>query len=121
MGIGSRICFSLVTGFTGGLRILLAAADLESLAETRALGCIGLRFQSLMMNHRRPIRSITARDQSKPQMVAFHARRYNPAIGELRPPLSWRGESLTGSLRKLVMPMNTFVARKQVGDPTRAN
>jgi transposase len=70
------------------------------------------------------IRGGRPRVRSKLYMAAFNARRYDPVIGALYSRLSGRGKSfkqaMTARMRKLVVLMNTLVARGQVWDPSRA-
>lgn len=70
------------------------------------------------------IRGGRPRVRSKLYMAAFNARRYNPVIGAFYARLSDGGKSfkqaMTACMRKLVVLMNTLVARGQVWDPARA-
>ena len=56
-------------------------------------------------------------------MSAFNARRYNPAIGEFYRRLVSRGktfkQAMTACIRKLLVLMNTLVARGELWDPSR--
>ena len=62
--------------------------------------------------------------RAKPSPSAFIARKYNPVLGELYARLVGRGrvfkQAMTACMRKLLVVMNTLVARGQVRDPARA-
>jgi transposase len=58
-------------------------------------------------------------------MSAFNARRYNPVIGGFYSRLIGGGktfkQAMTACMRKLLVLMNTLVARGQVWNPSRAS
>jgi transposase len=62
--------------------------------------------------------------RAKLYMSAFNARRYNPVIGEFYRRLVARGktfkQAMTACMRKLLVLMNTLVARGQRWDPSHA-
>ena len=70
------------------------------------------------------IRGGRPRVRAKLYMAAFNARRYNPVIGAFYARLVARGKSfkqaMTACMRKLLVLMNTLVARGQLWDPSRA-
>ena len=70
------------------------------------------------------IRGGRPRVRAKLYMSAFNARRYNPVIGAFYARLVARGktfkQAMTACMRKLLVLMNTLVARGQVWDPSHA-
>src|SRR3954454_21400834 len=70
------------------------------------------------------IRGGRPRVRTKLYMSAFNARRYNPVIGGFYARLVDRGktfkQAMTACMRKLLVLMNTLVARGQVWDPSHA-
>ena len=70
------------------------------------------------------IRGGRPRVRAKLYMSAFNARRYNPVIGGFYARLVARGktfkQAMTACMRKLLVLMNTLVARGQVWDPSYA-
>lgn len=70
------------------------------------------------------IRGGRPRVRAKLYMSAFNARRYNPVIGGFYERLVGRGktfkQAMTACMRKLLVLMNTLVARSQVWGPSRA-
>src|SRR5262249_21206598 len=70
------------------------------------------------------IRGGRPRVRAKPYMAAFNARKYSPVIGEFYRRLVSRGktfkQAMTACMRKLLVLMNTLVARGQVWDPSHA-
>ena len=62
--------------------------------------------------------------RAKLYMSAFNARKYNPVIGEFYRRLVARGkpfkQAMTACMRKLLVLMNTLVARGQLWDPSHA-
>ena len=70
------------------------------------------------------IRGGRPRVRAKLSMAAFNARRYNPVIGGFYARLVSRGkmfkQALTACMRKLLVVMNTLVARGQVWSPSYA-
>jgi transposase len=70
------------------------------------------------------IRGGRPRVRAKLYMAAFNARRYNPVIGGFYARLVAKGktfkQALTACMRKLLVLMNTLVARGQVWSPSYA-
>jgi transposase len=70
------------------------------------------------------IRGGRPRVRAKLYMSAFNARRYNPVIGGFYARLVAKGktfkQALTACMRKLLVLMNTLVARGQLWDPSHA-
>ena len=70
------------------------------------------------------IRGGRPRVRAKLYMAAFNTRRYNPVIGAFYDRLVGRGktfkQALTACMRKLLVLMNTLVARGQLWDPSHA-
>jgi transposase len=70
------------------------------------------------------IRGGRPRVRAKLYMAAFNARKYNPVIGEFYRRLVARGkpfkQAMTACMRKLLVLMNTLVARGQLWDPSYA-
>src|SRR3954469_10679953 len=70
------------------------------------------------------IRGGRPRVRAKLYMAAFNARKYNPVIGEFYRRLVARGktfkQAMTACMRKLLVLMNTLVARGQLWDPSHA-
>jgi transposase len=70
------------------------------------------------------IRGGRPRVRAKLYMAAFNARKYNPVIGAFYARLVDRGrtfkQAMTACMRKLLVLMNTLVARGQVWDPSYA-
>jgi transposase len=70
------------------------------------------------------IRGGRPRVRAKLSMSAFHARRYNPVIDGFYARLVARGktfkQAMTACMRKLLVLMNTPVARGRVWDPSYA-
>jgi transposase len=70
------------------------------------------------------IRGGRPRVRMKLYVSAFNARRYNPVIGAFYKRLVERGktfkQAMTACMRKLLVLMNTSVARGQAWDPSRA-
>ena len=62
--------------------------------------------------------------RAKLYMAAFNARKYNPVIKAFYARLVARGklfkQAMTACMRKLLVIMNTLVARGQVWDPSYA-
>jgi len=70
------------------------------------------------------IRGGRPRVRAKLYMAAFNARKYNPVIGGFYARLVARGktfkQAMTACMRKLLVLMNTLVARGQVWSPSYA-
>ena len=70
------------------------------------------------------IRGGRPRVRAKLYMAAFNARKYNPVIGAFYARLVSRGkmfkQAMTACMRKLLVLMNTLVARGQLWDPSHA-
>jgi transposase len=70
------------------------------------------------------IRGGRPRVRAKLYMAAFNARKYNPVIGAFYARLVSRGkmfkQAMTACMRKLLVLMNTLVARGQLWDPCHA-
>ena len=70
------------------------------------------------------IRGGRPRVRAKLYMAAFNARKYNPVIGGFYDRLVARGktfkQAMTACMRKLLVLMNTLVARGQLWDPSHA-
>jgi transposase len=71
------------------------------------------------------IRGGRPRVRAKLYMAAFNARKYNPAIKAFYARLVARGktfkQAMTACMRKLLVLMNTLVARGQLWDPSHAS
>ena len=70
------------------------------------------------------IRGGRPRVRAKLYMAAFHARKYNPVIAAFYARPVSRGKSfkqaMTACMRKLLVLMNTLVARGELWDPSHA-
>ena len=70
------------------------------------------------------IRGDQPRGRAKLSMAAFNARKYIPVIGAFFARLVARGktfkQAMTACMRKLLVPMNTPVARGQAWHPSHA-